>query len=72
MLLYDHIINISLQKYTLSRYYKYMCNFIATTTQPTIFWVPRNFNPKLEQLRENTREFIAQKLQLIANTDYSC
>lgn len=58
------------QKIQLTRHYEYMGNFIATKTQPTIFWVPRNFNADLETLRDATKHFINQKVAAIASTDY--
>ncbi|KAK1441827.1 hypothetical protein BgAZ_501590 [Babesia gibsoni] len=57
-------------KMQLTRHYQCMGNFIATKTQPTVFWVPRNFNPDLEALRDSTKQFIEQKLAAIAATDY--
>ncbi|ORM40524.1 uncharacterized protein BXIN_1959 [Babesia sp. Xinjiang] len=65
-----HLDNNIMQKSSLTRHYEYMSNFIATKTQPTIFWLPRNFNTELESLRECTRQFIAQKVAAIASTDY--
>ncbi|GFE53851.1 nuclear factor NF2, putative [Babesia ovis] len=62
--------NNTLMKSALKRHYDYMSNFIATKTQPTIFWVPRNFNSELESLRECTRQFIEQKVAAIASTNY--
>ncbi|EKX74385.1 conserved hypothetical protein [Theileria equi strain WA] len=59
-----------LMRLKLKQHYETMGNFIATTTQPTIFWVPRKFNENLESLRNSTREFINKKLEIIANTDY--
>lgn len=57
-------------KLQLTRHYENMGNFIATKTQPTIFWVPRNFNPELEALRDITKQFITQKVAAITATDY--
>ncbi|KAK1939683.1 hypothetical protein X943_002298 [Babesia divergens] len=61
---------IWIQKIQLTRHYEYMGNFIATKTQPTIFWVPRNFNADLETLRGATKHFITQKVAAIASSDY--
>ncbi|KAK2198155.1 Pinin-SDK-MemA protein [Babesia duncani] len=60
-----------LMKHKLKSHYTHMQNFIATKTQPTIFWAPRNYNPQLESLRNTTQEFIAQKLKAIEATNYS-
>ncbi|GBE62245.1 nuclear factor NF2, putative [Babesia ovata] len=58
------------QKASLTQHYGHMSNFIATKTQPSIFWVPRNFNPELESLRGCTQQFVAEKVASIASTDY--
>ncbi|UKJ88510.1 hypothetical protein MACJ_000954 [Theileria orientalis] len=60
-----------LMRIKLKDHYENMKNFIATSTQPTIFWVPRRFNDHLESLRASTRSFVSKKIEIIDSTDYS-
>ncbi|EAN34431.1 pinin/SDK/memA/ protein conserved region family protein [Theileria parva strain Muguga] len=59
-----------LMRMRLCEHYESMGNFIATSTQPTIFWAPFKFNHHLNTLRDTTRNFIDKKIELIQNTNY--
>ncbi|XP_953577.1 uncharacterized protein TA09650 [Theileria annulata] len=59
-----------LMRMKLKEHYESMGNFIATSTQPTIFWIPFKFNHHLNTLRNTTKNFINKKIELILNTNY--
>ncbi|EDO08368.1 pinin/SDK/memA/ protein conserved region family protein [Babesia bovis T2Bo] len=47
----------------LTNHYSHMAKFIATKTQPTLWWMPGKESEALEPLRRSTSQFVGHKLE---------